>query len=152
MSHVSLTLLDFIFLIISGEDCKFWGFLLYNFLHLRVICNTVNTLLFLSVILILLIVHVSNFFFYLWFEVLTTLKMSVVVFWVVMLFSLVSGYQCFIETYHLHLQGWSSTSLHFKPLHFLFYSWASEFFLYVCYVWFGGNSTANILLGLIILT
>jgi hypothetical protein len=34
-------------------------------------------------------------------------KMSTVVFWVVTLYSLVGGYQCFGGMYHLHLQGWT---------------------------------------------
>jgi hypothetical protein len=39
------------------------------------------------------------------FMLLTVMKMSTVVFWVVMLCSLIDDYQCFREMYHLHLQG-----------------------------------------------
>jgi hypothetical protein len=39
------------------------------------------------------------------YEVLTAVKMSVVVFWVVMLCGLVGGNQRFEGTYRLHLQG-----------------------------------------------
>jgi hypothetical protein len=38
-------------------------------------------------------------------EVFTSVKMTIVVFWIVMACGLVRGYQCFGGTYHLHLRG-----------------------------------------------
>jgi hypothetical protein len=40
------------------------------------------------------------------FEILTELKMSVLVYWVVMPRWLVGRYQCFRAIYYLHLQGY----------------------------------------------
>jgi hypothetical protein len=39
------------------------------------------------------------------FEILKAVKIWIVVFWVMMLCSIVDGYQCFGGTYHLHLLG-----------------------------------------------
>jgi hypothetical protein len=39
------------------------------------------------------------------FEVFTAVKIEILIFWVVMLCSLIGGYHCFGGTCYLHLQG-----------------------------------------------